>query len=125
MKTGQFATGEDIWTDVEARDKVTGRAEYIHNLALPGMLHGKAHRSTVPHARAAAPSQTVERPQYEPTSRNGSPGTISGAPPVMSTAGKENLFAKATTASMVSRVMHSPRPGPASRWQCRHRRLHR
>ena len=36
---------------LEARAKVTGRAEYIHNLALPGMLHAKIFRSTVPHGR--------------------------------------------------------------------------
>jgi CO/xanthine dehydrogenase Mo-binding subunit len=36
---------------LEARDKVTGRAEYVHHLRLPGMLHGKIFRSTVPHAR--------------------------------------------------------------------------
>ncbi|HEY1979178.1 MAG TPA: hypothetical protein VGH13_03760, partial [Xanthobacteraceae bacterium] len=34
---------------VEARAKVTGRAEYIHNLRLPGMLWAKIARSTVPH----------------------------------------------------------------------------
>jgi CO/xanthine dehydrogenase Mo-binding subunit len=39
---------------VEARAKVTGAAEYIHNLRLPGMLHGKICRSTVPHARIRA-----------------------------------------------------------------------
>jgi CO/xanthine dehydrogenase Mo-binding subunit len=31
--------------------KVTGRAEYVHNLRLPGMLYGKIWRSTVSHAR--------------------------------------------------------------------------
>jgi CO/xanthine dehydrogenase Mo-binding subunit len=36
---------------VEARAKVTGRAEYVHNLRLPGMLHGKVFRSTVAHGR--------------------------------------------------------------------------
>lgn len=36
---------------LEARDKVTGRAEYVHHLRLPGMLHGKIYRSTMPHAR--------------------------------------------------------------------------
>jgi CO/xanthine dehydrogenase Mo-binding subunit len=35
---------------LESRDKVTGRAEYVHHLRLPGMLHGKIFRSTVPHA---------------------------------------------------------------------------
>jgi CO/xanthine dehydrogenase Mo-binding subunit len=36
---------------LEARDKVSGRAEYVHNLRLPGMLHGKIFRSTVAHGR--------------------------------------------------------------------------
>jgi CO/xanthine dehydrogenase Mo-binding subunit len=36
---------------LEARAKVTGRAEYVHNLRLPGMLHGKVFRSTIPHGR--------------------------------------------------------------------------
>jgi CO/xanthine dehydrogenase Mo-binding subunit len=36
---------------VEARAKVTGRAEYTHNLRLPGMLYAKAHRSTLAHGR--------------------------------------------------------------------------
>ncbi len=36
---------------VEARAKVTGTAEYIHNFRLPGMLIGKICRSTVPHGR--------------------------------------------------------------------------
>ncbi|HYG55693.1 MAG TPA: xanthine dehydrogenase family protein molybdopterin-binding subunit [Burkholderiales bacterium] len=31
--------------------KVTGKAEYIHNLRLPGMLYGKIFRSTVAHGR--------------------------------------------------------------------------
>jgi CO/xanthine dehydrogenase Mo-binding subunit len=34
---------------VEARAKVTGTVEYIHNLRLPGMLWAKLCRSTVPH----------------------------------------------------------------------------
>ncbi|HLL28271.1 MAG TPA: xanthine dehydrogenase family protein molybdopterin-binding subunit [Xanthobacteraceae bacterium] len=36
---------------LEAREKVTGRAEYTHLMRLPGMLHGKVFRSTVPHGR--------------------------------------------------------------------------
>lgn len=36
---------------LEGREKVTGRAEYVHHLRLPGMLYGKIFRSTVPHAR--------------------------------------------------------------------------
>jgi hypothetical protein len=34
---------------IEARAKVTGRAEYIHNLRLSGMLHAKTCCSTIPH----------------------------------------------------------------------------
>ena len=36
---------------LEAHAKVTGRAEYTHNLRLPGMLYGKVFRSTLPHGR--------------------------------------------------------------------------
>jgi CO/xanthine dehydrogenase Mo-binding subunit len=36
---------------LEARDKVSGRAEYIHNTRLPGMLYGKIFRSAVAHGR--------------------------------------------------------------------------
>src|SRR5579883_1453863 len=36
---------------LEAREKVTGRAEYTHLMRLPGMLHGKILRSTVAHGR--------------------------------------------------------------------------
>lgn len=36
---------------VESREKVTGRADYIHNLRLPGMLHAKIFRSRVAHGR--------------------------------------------------------------------------
>ncbi|MBO0713043.1 MAG: molybdopterin-dependent oxidoreductase, partial [Acetobacteraceae bacterium] len=36
---------------LEARDKVSGRAEYTHNLRLPGMLYGKIFRSTIAHGR--------------------------------------------------------------------------
>src|SRR6516164_4097169 len=36
---------------IEARDKITGRAEYTHTLRLPGMLYGKIFRSTLAHGR--------------------------------------------------------------------------
>jgi CO/xanthine dehydrogenase Mo-binding subunit len=36
---------------LEAREKVTGRAEYTHTMRLPGMLHGKIFRSTMAHGR--------------------------------------------------------------------------
>ena len=36
---------------LEAWAKLTGRADYVHNLRLPGMLHGKIVRSTIAHGR--------------------------------------------------------------------------
>jgi CO/xanthine dehydrogenase Mo-binding subunit len=36
---------------LEARQKVTGRAEYTHTMRLPGMLHARIFRSTVAHGR--------------------------------------------------------------------------
>src|SRR5687768_14997451 len=36
---------------LESKSKVDGSAEYIYNLSLPGMLHGKIARSSVPHGR--------------------------------------------------------------------------
>ena len=36
---------------IEGRDKVTGRAEYVHTMRLPGMLAAKLFRSTVAHGR--------------------------------------------------------------------------
>src|ERR1051326_2033550 len=36
---------------LEARAKVTGRAEYTHTMQVPGMVHGKVFRSTVAHGR--------------------------------------------------------------------------
>ncbi len=36
---------------LEARAKVSGRAEYTHHLRLPGMLYAKVFRSAVPHGR--------------------------------------------------------------------------
>jgi CO/xanthine dehydrogenase Mo-binding subunit len=47
-------TGSQIGRSVartEGRDKVTGRAEYVHNMRLPGMLVAKIFRSTVAHGR--------------------------------------------------------------------------
>src|ERR1700724_1259719 len=39
---------------LEARRKVTGRAEYVHTMRLPGMLVAKLFRSTVAHGRIKA-----------------------------------------------------------------------
>src|SRR3989475_11146221 len=39
---------------LEARAKVTGGAEYVHGMRLPGMLYGKIFRSTVAHGRIKA-----------------------------------------------------------------------
>ncbi len=36
---------------IEAREKVTGRAEYTHTMRLAGMLHAKIFRSTIAHGR--------------------------------------------------------------------------
>ncbi len=36
---------------VEGYDKVSGRAEYVHTMRLPGMLYAKLFRSTVAHGR--------------------------------------------------------------------------
>lgn len=48
--TSSRSVGRSI-VRLEAREKVTGRAEYVHHLRLPGMLYGKVFRSTRPHAR--------------------------------------------------------------------------
>lgn len=44
------AVGQRI-PKLDAMDKATGRAEYGHDLRLPGMLHGKILYSGIPHAR--------------------------------------------------------------------------
>src|SRR5262249_34529233 len=71
---------------LEAREKVTGRTEYVHHLRLPRMLHGKIFRSTIPHGRIkridisaaralagvpsvvtnAAPRSVIPHPYYGP-----------------------------------------------------------
>jgi CO/xanthine dehydrogenase Mo-binding subunit len=52
MQTGQVGAqvGRSL-PRLEAREKVTGRAEYTHTMRLPGMLYGKIFRSTVAHGR--------------------------------------------------------------------------
>jgi CO/xanthine dehydrogenase Mo-binding subunit len=41
--------------------KVTGRAEYVHNLCLPGMLYGKIFRSSIAHGRIKSIDVTAAR----------------------------------------------------------------
>ena len=46
---------------LEARSKVTGRADYVHNMRVPGMLYGKIFRSTVAHGRILSIDTSVAR----------------------------------------------------------------
>jgi CO/xanthine dehydrogenase Mo-binding subunit len=46
---------------LEAREKVTGLAEYTHTMRLPGMLHGKIFRSTVAHGRIKSIDTTAAK----------------------------------------------------------------
>src|SRR5215813_14300427 len=46
---------------LEARAKVSGRAEYTHTMRLPGMLTAKIFRSTVSHARIKSIDVTAAR----------------------------------------------------------------
>ncbi len=50
MATSTAAVGRSI-PRLEAHAKVTGRAEYVHNLRVPGMLIAKVFRATVAHGR--------------------------------------------------------------------------
>ena len=50
-KTSHSGTVGQSVPRLEGRAKVSGRAEYVHNLRLPGMLHGKIFRSAVAHGR--------------------------------------------------------------------------
>ena len=60
-KTAQSgAVGKSV-PRLEGRAKVTGRAEYVHNLRLPGMLHGKIFRSTIAHGRIKRIDVTAAR----------------------------------------------------------------
>ena len=44
---------------VEGRAKVTGAADYVHNVRLPNMLHAKIHRSRVAHGRIVSIDKTA------------------------------------------------------------------
>jgi CO/xanthine dehydrogenase Mo-binding subunit len=47
---GESQVGRSL-ARLESRAKVTGRAEYVHNLVLPRMLYGKIFRSSIAHGR--------------------------------------------------------------------------
>ena len=61
---------------LEARDKVTGRAEYTHTMRLPGMLHGKVFRSTVAHGRIKSIDVSAARKVPATSVRTAVRGTI-------------------------------------------------
>ncbi len=46
---------------MEGAAKVTGRAEYIHNIRLPGVLHGKMFRSRIAHGRIVSIDTSAAR----------------------------------------------------------------
>ena len=48
---------------LEGRAKVTGRAQYVHNLRVPGMLTGKIFRSTLAHGRIKSIDTDAARAQ--------------------------------------------------------------
>ena len=50
MTTSTATVGRSI-PRLEARAKVTGRAEYVYNMCVPGMLVAKVFRSTIAHGR--------------------------------------------------------------------------
>src|SRR5205814_8524388 len=50
MATSSGQVGRSVLR-LEGEAKVTGRAEYVHNMRLPGMLYGKIFRSTLAHGR--------------------------------------------------------------------------
>jgi len=57
-------SGGQVGRSVPRREgpaKVSGRAEYVHHLRLPGMLVGKIFRSTVAHGRIKRTSPPPRR----------------------------------------------------------------
>lgn len=46
---------------LESREKVTGRADYVHNIRLPGMLIAKVARSAVAHGRIVSINTSAAR----------------------------------------------------------------
>lgn len=77
---------------LESEDKVTGQLEYLEDVTIAGMLHGKILRSSVPHAEVrrveASRAETfpgvvavltgkdvVDNPRYQTLLRAGSQGS--------------------------------------------------
>ena len=60
MNAPYNAVGRSI-PRLEANAKVTGRAEYVHNLRVPGMLTAKVARSTMAHGRIRSIDVTAAR----------------------------------------------------------------
>ncbi len=81
---------------LESWQKVTGRAEYVHNLRLPGMLYGKIFRSTVP-ARA---HQAHRR---RPPPRRSAACTASSPPTTSAPSSPSRTTARRSTTSRSSR----------------------
>jgi len=54
---------------LEAREKVTGHAEFTHLMRLPGMLHAKIFRSTVPMdaSNRSTSAQRIRSPASTPS----------------------------------------------------------
>jgi len=119
-----FSIGEDA-TRLDALDKVTGRARYVEDMLLPGLLHAHVLRSPHLHARllgstrrppADCPAWSASSPP--PTSRafNGFPAYSRDSPSSCPSAGPVRPWA--IRGALV--VASSPRvcPGPAHRpWQ--------
>ncbi|MCF8563201.1 molybdopterin-dependent oxidoreductase [Alicyclobacillus tolerans] len=50
VQQGKRVAGHSV-PRVDGREKVTGRADYVADMTLPGMLYGEILRSPIPHAR--------------------------------------------------------------------------
>ena len=93
----------------EARAKVTGRAEYVHNLRLPGMLYGKIFRSTV--AARPHPQHRHERgAERSPASTASSPARTSAR------SSRTRTTARRSTTSRSWRSTRCAMSASRSRW---------
>ncbi len=50
-RSGERYVGNPTVRSVDGPDKVSGRARYVADMSVPGMLHAQVLRSSVPHAR--------------------------------------------------------------------------